>query len=96
MTDTPTDIARIAEGLTAGAARACVRASDEWAFPGRSTFDANGVWALYNAKGVGGRGAIVERQLQPQGKHKREAYRLTPLGSLVRAHLLASRDRGHQ
>lgn len=66
--------------LGRGAIRACLNMTDEWLFPGNTTFDANGAFALYNTKGFG-RGALCERSLQPSFRRsKRVAYRLTPLG----------------
>lgn len=86
MTDNVRQIA-MAKGLTKGAARAMLRMSAEWQFPGKQTFAANGAFALYWARTGLGRGALVEMGLMPHGKHKRYAYRLTPLGLLVKAEL---------
>jgi len=88
MTPTPDEVAKIASGLTGGAARACKAMTDEWQFCGKATFNANGAWALHWAKGCGGRGAIAEREGQKDGKWSRDAYRLTPLGIAVRNHLI--------
>jgi len=76
---------QIAKGLTNGAVKACVNMTAEYQFPGDKTFNANGAFALYWARDVGGRGSVCERENLPFGKYKRAAYRLTPLGLEVRA-----------
>jgi hypothetical protein len=80
------DVEKVVARLTPGAKRACLRMTGEWQFCGKATFDANGAHALHWARGVG-RGAIAERESQKDGKWSRDAYRLTPLGLAVRAHL---------
>lgn len=84
-----TEAEGIAAKLTAGAKRACLRMTGDWQFCGKATFDANGAWSLHWFKGVGGRGAIAEREFQKDGKWSRSAYRLTPLGLEVREVLRA-------
>lgn len=75
----------IAAKLSAGAKRACLRMTGEFQFPGKATFDANGAHALHWARKAGGRGSICERENLPDGKYKRAAFRLTPLGQQVRS-----------
>jgi hypothetical protein len=78
------DVAAIAAGLTPGARRAVCRMTGEWQFGGKATFDHNGAWnASWKAK------AAVEREVQKDGKYSGYAFRLTPLGLAVRAHLLS-------
>lgn len=84
---TTPEIERLAGALPKGARAACLAMTDEWQFPGRNTFNANGAWSLHWARGMGGRGALAEMQARPHGKHKRYAYRLTPLGLSLREYL---------
>ena len=84
---TPEEAART---LTGGAARACLAMTDDWRFCGKATFDANGAWALYQARTIG-RGIIAERENRKDGKWSRSAYRLTPFGLLVQS-ALAKQD----
>lgn len=84
------DIAGIAAKLPTGAKRACLRMTTSWAFPGKQTFEANGAHSLHWAKTGLGRGALAENELQRPDAAKRvsrRAYRLTPLGLQVKAHL---------
>lgn len=78
--------AEIVKRLPAGARRALLKMTDDWQFAGRYTFNANGAWSLHWTRGLGGRGILVEMANLPSGKHKRSAYRLTPLGMEARAH----------
>lgn len=91
MTTPDPDIAAIAEGLSEGAKRALMKMTGEWQFPGRSTFDANGAWALRWARGTGGR-VLCEREVQAaeNRRGKRAAYRIASLGIAVRDHILRS------
>lgn len=85
----------VAAGLTKGAAKACAAMTTDWQFPGKATFSANGAWALYWARGLPkGRGGLAEMEALKDGKARRKAYRLTPLGEAVRAHLTASEKKG--
>ena len=81
------DVEQIAAGLPKGAAKACQLIPTEWQFAGKATFNSNGAWSLHHAKSGHGRGALCEMELQKDGKWSRHAYRLTPLGLAVRAHL---------
>ena len=86
---------QIAAGLTKGAARACRAMTDEWQFPGKATFDANGAWSLYWARTGLGKGAIAQMQdtpITPGNRKKRLAYRLTTLGLEVRRILQETTD----
>lgn len=87
--DTPThDVRRIAERLTKGAAKACIAMTAEWTFPGKATFTANGAHALRWHRSIGGTGILAEyAQMRDGPKRYRTAYRLTPLGEQVAAHL---------
>lgn len=87
---TPDTIAEIAGKLTKGAKRACLSMTDAWAFPGKQTFEWGGAHALHWARVGLGRGALAENELQrpdPAKPIARGAYRLTPLGLHVKAHL---------
>lgn len=83
-------LALIAAKVKGGAMRPRLAMTDAFQYPGRTTFTANGACALHWLKDVGGQGALCELEHQEDGKHKRAAYRLTPLGRQVRDHLLAS------
>lgn len=87
---TPDEVEAVAGKLPTGAARACVKMTADWQFPGKATFNANGAHSLYWAKTGMGRGALVDRALlrpDPEKRVARDAYRLTPLGLAVKAHL---------
>lgn len=84
----PSRVAALAKRLPKGAARACLAMTDQWQFCGKSTFDANGAWSL-DRQGRRGRDALAESEAQKDGKWSRTAYRLTPLGLALRAHLAA-------
>lgn len=74
----PEDVAR---GLSAGAARACTAMTTDWQFCGKSTFNANGAFALSRIN----TGRLCDVEIQKYGKWWRTAYRLTPFGAQVRA-----------
>lgn len=83
---TPT-IEELARGLTEGAAKALLAMTDQWQFGGNKTFNANGAYALYWGRMSSCKGLFCDRELQRDGKWKRWAYRLTPLGLTLRAYL---------
>lgn len=84
MTDP--QIAKIAAGLTAGAKRACLLMTDEYQFPGKATFDANGAHMLYWRNGP--RGYLCDATLLPaKDPKKRLAFRLNHRGQSVAAYL---------
>lgn len=74
------EVEKIARLLTKGAVRACKRMSEEWQYPGRETFSANGAWFVWLAIGK----QLCDRRITLG----RAQYRLTPLGLRVRDHLL--------
>lgn len=82
-----TDIPQIAARIEGGARKTLLLMTDQWQFCGKQTFNANGAHALHWQKGVGGLGALCERELQKDVRGKRDAYRLTPLGQQVAQYL---------
>jgi hypothetical protein len=79
-------IAEIARKLTAGAKRACLNMTDDWQFPGKATFDANGAHNLYWRYGP--RGYLCDAALlSAKDPKRRMAYRLNARGLAVAAYL---------
>jgi len=81
------DVASIAAGLADGMRRALLAMTEDAQFPGKATFNANGAHCLTFM-----RKPPMAEQLQKLTSSRangrwRTAYRLTPLGLAVKAHL---------
>jgi len=84
------DVKEIAGSVTAGMRRALFAMSAEWQFPGNATFNATGAHCLVYMRKPPLAELSQQRTSERANARWRIAFRLTPLGLAVKAHLLAT------